>query len=120
MPRNLPVSFRGFANSNRECGAALNAIIAEYKRVGILRTGNVMFIHQCSRISETTGNRNNVRNPQAAVPDGVLVRAGADIDTIPVGAANADRYDGTHFTAVGAALQSGLKKPILENFILSG
>ncbi|WLB18935.1 hypothetical protein [Bradyrhizobium japonicum] len=96
--------------------AALNGIIAEYKRVGLLKTGNVMFINKCTRITETTTNRNNIRNGQAAVVDAGLVRTGGDIDTLD----SSNRYDGTHFTASGAAAQAALKLAGMSNFIQSG
>lgn len=98
---------------------ALNGVIAEYKRVGLLKAGNVMFVNKCTRLSNSTASRDIIRAAQAAVVDGNLVRAGADIDTLndPT-----DRYaaDFTHFTATGAAKQAGLKKPLMENFILNG
>ncbi|MET4722028.1 hypothetical protein ABIF63_006134 [Bradyrhizobium japonicum] len=96
--------------------AALNGVIAEYKRVGLLKTGSVMFINKCTRITETTTNRNNIRNGQAAVVDAGLVRAGGDIDTL----GSSYRYDGTHFTASGAAAQAALKLSGMSNFIQTG
>lgn len=95
---------------------SLNGVIAEYKRVGLLRPGNVMFINKCTRITETSTNRNNIRNAQAGAVDGNLVRAGADIDTLD----SSYRYDGTHFTAAGAAAQAALKKVAIENFLTKG
>ncbi|MGY3117913.1 hypothetical protein ACVWXQ_001850 [Bradyrhizobium sp. S3.14.4] len=96
--------------------AALNGVIAEYKRVGLLKTGNVMFINKCTRITETTTNRNNIRNGQAAVVDAGLVRTGGDIDTLD----SSNRYDGTHFNATGAAAQAALKLTGMVNFIQNG
>jgi hypothetical protein len=98
--------------------AALNGVIAEFKRVGLLKAGSVMFVNQCTRITSTdTTGRANIRAAQATVCDGVLVRLGGDMDTIT----SANRQsDGTHFTAAGAALQAGLKSPGIENFIANG
>lgn len=105
------------ATTQANYAAALNGVIAEFKRVGLLRTGSVMFINQCTRISSTdTTGKANVRAAQASVCDGVLVRLGGDMDTILA----ANRYDGTHFSAAGAALQAGLKSPGIENFITNG
>ncbi len=39
--------------------AALNAVVAEYKRWGLLRSGNVMFINQCTRITS------EIKRPQS-------------------------------------------------------
>lgn len=96
--------------------AALNGVIAEFKRVGLLKTGSVMFINQCTRITDATVDRNTIRAAQAAVCDAGLVRLGGDMDTILA----ANRYDGTHFSAAGAALQAGLKATGIENFITNG
>lgn len=97
--------------------AALNAVVAEFKRVGLLRSGNVMFVNQCTRIAETSDNRNPIRSAQAAVPDGVLVRVGFDNDTITAG----DRQmDGTHLKVSGAILQAAGKMPGMQNFIQNG
>ncbi len=97
--------------------AALNGVIAEFKRVGLLRSGNVMFINQCTRItSSDSAGRTAIRAAQAAVCDGGLVRLGGDMDTILA----ANRYDGTHFSASGAVLQAGLKATGIENYITNG
>lgn len=96
---------------------SLNGIINECKRTGLLRTGNVMFMHLNTRISGLTASRNAVRAAEAAVCDAVLVRQGADIDTL---AASPNRYDGTHFNTTGAAAQAALKKPFYENFLANG
>lgn len=98
--------------------AALNKVVAEYKRVGLLRTGNVMFINRCTRITNSSTNRDKVRFAQLAVPDAGLVRQGADIDTIT--SMPDDRFDDAHFTAQGAAKQAALKKPFIADFILNG
>lgn len=94
--------------------ASMNGYIAEAKSVGLLKTGNVMFVNKCTRITETTGNRNPIRAAQAAVCDAGLVRLGADVDTI------GSRYDGTHFTAAGATSVAALKKVGIENYITNG
>lgn len=94
---------------------AQTGIINEFKLWGILKTGNVMFIHLNTRITGLTASRNIVRAAQALGPDGVLVRAGVDIDTIVT-----NRPDGTHFDRGGAALQAALKKPLYTNFIANG
>jgi hypothetical protein len=96
--------------------AALNGVVAEYKRVGLLTSGNVMFINQCTRLSNTTGNRNTIRAAQVSVPDGGLVRLGIDSDTLDT----SYRYDGVHFNAAGAAAQARLKKIGIENFLVNG
>lgn len=95
---------------------ALEKIIAEFKRVGLLRPGNVMFIHKCTRISNSTTNRNIIRQAQADVVDGDLVRAGADIDTL----GSSYRPDGTHFSAAGAVAQANLKLPLITDFLANG
>lgn len=92
--------------------ADLNAIITEFKNVGLLRTGNFMFVHLCTRIAGLTASRNAVRAAQASVVDGVLVRAGADIDTITT-----NRPDGTHFNRAGAAAQAALKLPLYQSLL---
>jgi hypothetical protein len=97
--------------------AALNGVIAEFKRVGLLRSGNVMFINQCTRItSADTAGKAAIRAAQAAVCDAGLVRLGGDMDTILA----VDRYDGTHFSASGATKQAILKAVGVENFITNG
>jgi hypothetical protein len=96
--------------------AALNAVVAEYKRVGLLHSGNVMFINQCTRITSGSGDRTPIRAAQASVPDGGLVRLGFDSDTIGSG----DRYDGTHYKASGAILQAAGKLSGFTNFIQNG
>lgn len=96
--------------------AALAGVIAEYKRVGLLRQGNVMLINQCTRITNAIADRNQIRAGQVANVDGNLVRLGADADTL--GASY--RYDGTHFNATGAAAQAALKAPSIRNYLLHG
>jgi hypothetical protein len=80
-----------------------------------------MFYHTETRpiytgTTTTTTDKNIIRAAQALVPDGVLVRAGADIDTI----ADSGRYDHVHFNATGAVAQSALKVPLFENFLSNG
>jgi hypothetical protein len=96
------------ATTQAEYTVSLLAVIAECERVGLLRTGRVMFVHQETRLTATTANRNAIRAAQADVCDGVLVKLGADIDTI--GASY--RYDGTHMTMPGGLMQAGLKFPL--------
>lgn len=97
--------------------AAMRSIIAEFKRVGLLRAGNVMFINQCTRLANTPENRNPIRAAQAAIPDGDLVRAGFDVDTITT----ADRQaDGTHLKVSGGILQAAGKYPGIADFIQNG
>lgn len=98
--------------------ASLNSYIAECKKVGLLRTGNVMFVNQCTRIAETTGNRNPIRAAQVAVVDGVLVRAGADSDSLTGGTNR--QVDGQHFTAAGSTALAALKAVGTENYITNG
>lgn len=104
------------ATKQTDCQNALTNAIAECKRVGLLRAGNVMFVHLETRISGLTASRNAVRAAQAAVCDGVLTRLGADTDTID----GSHRYDGTHDNTSGAAARSALKKPFYENFLANG
>jgi hypothetical protein len=96
--------------------AALNGVIAEFKRVGLLRTGNVMFVNQCTRIGAAVGGRNQIRAAQAAVCDAGLVRLGGDMDTVSA----ANRYDGDHPSATGAVLFAGLKAPGIANYVANG
>lgn len=98
------------------CALAGNKIIGEYKNVGIVRPGNVMFINQCTRISSNSSDRNPIRAAQASLPDGNLVRLGFDCDTIGSG----DRYDGTHMKASGAILQAAGNYAKVRDFILNG
>lgn len=72
-----------------------------------------MLVHRCTRLTNSTGNRNPVRQAQADVVDGALVRAGADIDTLDL----SHRYDDDHFTAAGAAAQAALKLPLIASYL---
>jgi hypothetical protein len=99
--------------SQSNYAAALNSVINEFKRVGLLRAGNVMFVHLCTRPSASSGAKTAIRAAQASVVDGNLVRAGADIDAL----GGAYRYDGTHFNASGAAAQAALKVPLYQAFL---
>jgi hypothetical protein len=94
--------------------AALNGVVTEFKKVGLLKSGNVMFINKCTRLSNSSGNKNTIRAAQAAVPDGDLVRVGADIDTLTGGT---NRYDGVHFTLTGAIAQAALKKSVIDSWL---
>jgi len=87
---------------------SLNAIIAEFKRVGLLRDGNNMVVHRNTRITNASGLRNPIRAAQASVPDGNLVKAGVDVDTL----GSSHRSDGTHFTVNGGAALAALKLPV--------
>jgi hypothetical protein len=95
---------------------ALAGIVAEFKRVGLLRPGNVMFIHKCTRLTNASASRAVIRQAQEDSVDGVLVRAGADIDSL----GSSFRGDGTHFTAAGAVAQAELKLPLFEQFLANG
>jgi hypothetical protein len=106
----------GGGTTQADYTASMNGYIAEAKNTGLLKPGNVMFVNQCTRISESSANRTPIRAAQAAVCDAGLVRLGADTDTIGTGG----RYDGTHFTASGASQVAGLKKFGIENFITNG
>lgn len=98
--------------------AALAGIVAEYKRVGLLRAGNVMFLHQETRIGNSSTDRNPIRAAQAAIPDGALVRLGFDNDSLD---ATYRQADATHFNnTTGAAAQATGKLPFHTNFILNG
>lgn len=94
--------------------AALNGMIAECKRTGLLKTGRVMFIHKCTRITNNSTDRNIIRAAQAAVVDGGLVRAGADIDTLDASYRNGG---GTHFNRYGAAAQAALKQSLYLSYL---
>lgn len=96
----------------------LNSYIAECKKVGLLRTGNVMFVNLCTRIAETAGNRNPIRAAQAAVVDGGLVRSGADSDSVTGGTNR--QVDGQHFTGAGSVALAALKAVGIENYITNG
>lgn len=93
--------------------AAMQSVIDEFKHVGILKSGNVMFVNKCSRPTNSAVNRNIVRQAQADVVDGVLVKSGADIDTL----GPSYRYDGTHFTSSGAGYQAALKVPFAASYL---
>lgn len=85
---------------------ALGKIIAECRRVGLLGAPHqVMFVHKCTRPASPQSGKDAVRAAQAAVCDGVSVRAGADSDTL----GSEYRPDGTHFSPAGAAAQAALK-----------
>jgi hypothetical protein len=100
------------ATTQADHTAALAGTIVECKRVGLLRSGRAMFVHQCTRLASSSGNRNPIRAAQAAVVDGDLVLAGVDIDTLGSGT----RHDGSHFTVAGAGLQADLKLPLYEAY----
>jgi hypothetical protein len=93
--------------------AELQNVISQFKNWGLLRTGNRMLVHLCTRISGTTAARNAVRAAQAAVADNVLVFPGADIDTIDA----SKRWDGTHLNATGAQAQAALKLPMYQAYL---
>lgn len=100
--------------------AALSGVINQLKNVGMLRTGNVMFINLCTRIEAAggvTAARNAIRAAQAAVCDSVLVRQGADIDTLDTSLRDTSK---THFTPAGADAQAALKVPFYEDFLTNG
>lgn len=96
---------------------ALDKIIAEFKTVGLLRQGNVMLIHKCTRLTNSSTSRNTIRQAQADVVDGGLVRAGADIDTLGFSYRAGDQ---THFTSAGAVAQANLKVPLIAGFLTVG
>lgn len=91
----------------------LNAIVAETKRVGLLRPGNFVISHQNTRITNTSDKRNPIRAAQAAIVDGNWVRAGADIDSL----GGSYRYDGTHFSTAGGQAQAALKLAVYRNYL---
>lgn len=91
--------------------------IANMKNVGLLRTGDVLFVTQTTRLSNTSTNRNQVRNAQATAPDGSLVRSLCDLDTLDTGY----RYDGVHFNnTTGRSALLALMKPGIINFMQNG
>lgn len=95
---------------------ALQNVIAEFRRVGLLRAGNIMLIHKCTRLTNSSSNRNIIRDAQADAAEGDFVLAGADIDTLGAG----DRLeDMTHFSAAGAISQANLKAPLIAGFLAS-
>lgn len=92
--------------------------IANMKNVGLLRTGDVLFITQTTRLSNTSTNRNQVRNAQAAAPDGGLVRSLADLDTLD---STYRQVDGVHFNnTTGRSGINTLMKPGIINFMQNG
>lgn len=93
--------------------AALQSIISEFRRVGLLRAGNVMFVNKCTRPENPTSNKTPIRQAQSDVCDGNLVKTGADIDTL----GPQYRYDGTHFNQMGAAAQAALKVPFAAAYL---
>lgn len=97
-----------YGHSQADVTGWLNGIIAEAKRVGLLKSGNFAISHQNTRITNTSTNRNPTRAAQAAIVDNTWVFAGADIDTL--GAEY--RHDGTHLSTAGGQAQAALKLPI--------
>lgn len=96
--------------------AALNAIIAECKRTGLLRAGRQMFINSCTRpelAGASSGARSAIRLAQASVVDGGLVKTGFDSDTI----ADSGRRDQTHYNATGAAAWAVGMKPFIDTYL---
>jgi hypothetical protein len=81
--------------------AALQGMINECKNVGLLRSGRVMFVDLCTRLTNSSGLRNPIRAAQAAVVDGGLVRSGFDMDTLS-GPTYREAAN-IHFTTTGAA-----------------
>ena len=94
--------------------ASLEKVIAEFRNVGLLRTGNVMLVHKCTRLTNSQDNRDAIRSAQADVVDDILVKAGADIDTLSL---NTTRYDDAHFTVSGAIQQANLKIPFAAQYL---
>lgn len=104
------------ATSQTDFAAALNAVIAECKRTGLLRTGRQMFINLCTRpeaAGASAGARAAIRAAQASVVDGGLVKTGFDSDTI----SGAGRRDGTHYNADGAISWSSGMKPFVDTYL---
>ncbi len=97
-----------YGHSQSDVTSWLNGIVAEAKRVGLLKPGNFAISHQNTRITNTSTNRNPTRAAQAAIVDNTWVYAGVDIDTL--GAEY--RHDGTHFSTAGGQAQAALKLPI--------
>lgn len=87
---------------------ALNEIISECRRVGLLKQNNLFFVHKCTRITagSTNSERNIIRLAQANVCDGIQIIEGADIDSL--GFSYRDSGN-THFTPMGANAQADLK-----------
>lgn len=92
---------------------ALEGVISEFRRVGLLRVGSVMFINKCTRISNSSASRNIIRQAQTDVVDGILVRAGSDIDSL----GSSYRPDGTHFSSAGAVAQANMKRAPIVDFL---
>lgn len=97
------------------------AIVAEFKRVGLLRAGNVMFVHLNTRLEAagaTTAARTAIRAAQASIPDGILVLPGADIDTIPCAQRDSScTHEVRTSSPSGAATQAALKKAVYESWL---
>lgn len=96
----------GEANSSSGTATAdltpsLNGMIAEWKRVGVLRTGNRLWINKCTDPVNGVAGAAAVRASQAAVVDGVLVKAGFDSDTIISTHRIPLPGDGIHYNALG-------------------
>lgn len=104
------------ATSGANYQTALQGVINEFKRVGLLRSGNVMFVNQCTNLNASSGDRNPIRAAQAAVCDEDLIRFGADIDTLD----SSHRYDTVHFTTAGAAAQAALKATNIADYLENG
>lgn len=101
--------------SQANATAALNGIVTEAKRVGLLKGGNFAISHLNTRIYEAAHKRANIRASQEAIVDGEWVRMGADIDTL----GNSYRVDGTHFSTLGGMAQAELKGKIYANLLSS-
>lgn len=92
---------------------ALNGVIAELRKVGLLRPGNIMFVHKETNLTSNSSDRNPVRAAQAAVVDDDLVLAGADIDTL----GSEYRVDDIHFSVAGGIVQATLKRTVIDPWI---
>ena len=102
------------STSEADYTSAMNKVIAECRNSGLLRPStDTMFVHKSTALAATSGQRNAIRAAQAAVVDGAIVRAGADIDTLDA----SYRYDGIHFGPAGAEAQAELKRAVYTSVL---
>lgn len=91
-------------------------MIAECKRVNLLRPGRRLFVDQCARITSATAGYLAVRAAQAALVDGVSVFAGIDFDAV-VPYSGGYQSDLTHCNWTGAAAQAAAYVPLVSGCI---
>lgn len=97
--------------SQADFQTAFAKVVAETKRVNLLRPGRVMFVHKTTRPGNPQASRDAIRAGIDTIVDGNLVRAGFDMDTL------GGRPDGTHFDVPGAAPLATGKKTLIQNWM---